>query len=78
MSAHWTCAVHGPASIDCRGCDNELIALTEREHAAEVCMCHGNDRPHSAHLPCDMGCQPDWHRDGCAVYTSVTSPGASS
>lgn len=22
-------------------------------------------------MPCDKGCQPDWHRDDCAIYTSV-------
>jgi hypothetical protein len=28
----------------------------------------------SEHLPCDMGCQPDWHHDDCAIYIKVVTP----
>lgn len=34
----------------------------------EMCVCHGPARPHAPHHPCDKGCQPDWHRDDCAIY----------
>lgn len=35
------------------------------------CTCHGADRPHTPHQPCDKGCQPDWHRDDCAIYLAL-------
>ena len=25
------------------------------------------------HQPCDMGCQPDWHHDECAIYLPLLS-----
>lgn len=29
----------------------------------------GSAEHHAAHwMPCDSGCQPDWHKDGCAIY----------
>jgi hypothetical protein len=52
---------------------------TDNAQTADVvtqaaCACHGPDRPHPPHLPCDMGCQPDWHRDGCAIYVRRYPP----
>lgn len=41
------------------------------------CICHGKDRPHAPHQPCDKGCQPDWHRDDCAIYLPIP-PGSRS
>lgn len=41
------------------------------ERAAQRCYCHGPDRPHAPHKACDKGCQPDWHRDDCAIYERV-------
>lgn len=44
-------------------------------HSAESaqCICHGEDSPHPPHQLCDMGCQPDWHHDDCAIYLRLPS-----
>ena len=36
--------------------------------APEAARCGGSEPHLSHHMPCDSGCQPDWHKDGCAIY----------
>lgn len=31
------------------------------------------DETRETHMPCDMGCQPDWHRDDCAIYLPAST-----
>lgn len=50
---------------------------TQKDENAVTCVCHGPARPHPAHRPCDKDCQPDWHRDDCAIYERLL-PGSPS
>lgn len=49
--------------------------MSDHSDEKTQCVCHGEDRPHAPHMPCDLGCQPDWHRDGCAVYVRLPPEG---
>lgn len=51
---------------------SEHAGSAENDAGLAPCICHGENRPHAPHLPCDMGCQPDWHHGDCAIYVKVT------
>ena len=62
---------HGPAVVHMH--NDSCYRAGKRDGRAEV----DAQNAEIDHMPCDMGCQPDWHRDDCAIYLSApqTSPG---
>ena len=58
----WRC----PAPCGQQCCFDAATAAIRGEGEPARC---GSAEPHGPHsMPCDSGCQPDWHRDSCAIY----------